>query len=105
MVFSDPVVQVMEKLASLQAERERMEDQWKGKQSWLEAVHLEQIFYRDVNAMDKTSNSQEVGSRCCLSVGGDKTRQVESVIAAGICHCRSCCRTAPWERRWTRRRA
>lgn len=91
----------MEKLASLQAERERMEDQWKRKQSWLEAVHLEQVFYRDVNAMDKTSNSQEVRSRCCLSFGGDETRQVVTRVH----HFRSCCRAAPWEKRWPRRRA
>lgn len=52
----------MEKLDSLQAERDRMEEQWKKKKSWLEAVHLEQVFYRDVNAMDKTSNSQEVAA-------------------------------------------
>lgn len=56
------MVQVMERLDSLQAERDRMEEQWKTKQSWLEAVHLEQLFYRDVNAMDKTSNSQEVAA-------------------------------------------
>ncbi|XP_008275361.1 spectrin beta chain, non-erythrocytic 5 [Stegastes partitus] len=52
--------EVLEKLEALQAERDKLEDQWKKKQSWLETVHLEQIFYRDVNSMDKTSNSQEI---------------------------------------------
>lgn len=45
---------------ALQSEREKLEENWKKKQSWLETVHLEQIFYRDVNSMEKMSNSQEV---------------------------------------------
>uniref|UniRef100_A0A3Q1IZP4 Calponin-homology (CH) domain-containing protein n=1 Tax=Anabas testudineus TaxID=64144 RepID=A0A3Q1IZP4_ANATE len=52
--------EVLEKLAALQAERDKLEDQWNKKQSWLETVHLEQVFYRDVNNMDKTSSSQEI---------------------------------------------
>uniref|UniRef100_A0A3P8T408 Spectrin, beta, non-erythrocytic 5 n=1 Tax=Amphiprion percula TaxID=161767 RepID=A0A3P8T408_AMPPE len=52
--------QVLEKLEALQAERDKLEDKWKKKQSWLETVHLEQIFYRDISSMDKTSNSQEI---------------------------------------------
>lgn len=52
--------QVSEKLEALQAERDKLEEQWNEKQSWLETVHLEQVFYRDVNSMDKTSSSQEV---------------------------------------------
>lgn len=54
------VLQVVEKLDGLQAARDRMEEQWNKKQSWLETIHLEQVFYRDVNSMDKTSSSQEV---------------------------------------------
>lgn len=54
------VLQVVEKLDGLQAARDRMEEHWNKKQSWLETVHLEQVFYRDVNTMDKTSSSQEV---------------------------------------------
>lgn len=69
------VLQVTEKLDSLQAERERLEDHWKKKQSWLEAVHLEQVFYRDVGAMDKTSNSQEVHGRA------PSVRSVDTVLA------------------------
>ncbi|XP_061631327.1 spectrin beta chain, non-erythrocytic 5 isoform X2 [Phyllopteryx taeniolatus] len=52
--------QVLQKLDALQAEREKLQDQWNHKQSWLEKVHLEQIFYRDVSSMDKTCSSHEV---------------------------------------------
>ncbi|XP_044022541.1 spectrin beta chain, non-erythrocytic 5 isoform X2 [Siniperca chuatsi] len=52
--------EVLEKLEALQAERDKLEEQWNEKQSWLETVHLEQVFYRDVNSMDKTSSSQEI---------------------------------------------
>ncbi|XP_047467733.1 spectrin beta chain, non-erythrocytic 5 [Mugil cephalus] len=52
--------EVSEKLDTLQAERDKLEEQWKKKQFWLETVHLEQIFYRDVNSMDKTCSSQEI---------------------------------------------
>lgn len=55
-------LQVLEKLEALQEERDKLEEQWNQKQSWLETVHLEQVFYRDVNNMDKTSSSQEVNS-------------------------------------------
>lgn len=50
----------MKKLDSLQAERNRLEQQWNKKQSWLETMHLEQVFYRDVNSLDKMTSSQEV---------------------------------------------
>ncbi|XP_041668259.1 spectrin beta chain, non-erythrocytic 5 [Cheilinus undulatus] len=52
--------EVLEKLDALQAERDKLEDQWNQKQAWLETVHLEQMFYRDVNSTDKTSSSQEI---------------------------------------------
>ncbi|XP_028251320.1 spectrin beta chain, non-erythrocytic 5 [Parambassis ranga] len=52
--------EVSEKLKALQAERDKLEEMWKQKQSWLENVHLEQVFYRDLNSMDKTSSSQEI---------------------------------------------
>nr|XP_057947283.1 spectrin beta chain, non-erythrocytic 5-like isoform X2 [Doryrhamphus excisus] len=52
--------EVLEKMDALQAEREKLEEQWNQKQAWLENVHLEQIFYRDVSSMDKTCGSQEV---------------------------------------------
>ncbi|XP_069573815.1 spectrin beta chain, non-erythrocytic 5 [Brachyistius frenatus] len=52
--------EVSEKLGALQAEKDKLEEQWNKKQRWLETVHLEQVFYRDVNSMDKTSGSQEI---------------------------------------------
>ncbi|XP_029982912.1 spectrin beta chain, non-erythrocytic 5 [Sphaeramia orbicularis] len=52
--------EVKEKLKALLAERDKLEEQWNKKQHWLENIHLEQMFYRDVNNMDKTSSSQEV---------------------------------------------
>ncbi|XP_024910886.1 spectrin beta chain, non-erythrocytic 5 isoform X2 [Cynoglossus semilaevis] len=52
--------EVLEKLDALQSEREKLRDHWKRKKSWLETIYLEQIFYRDVSSMDKTSSSQEV---------------------------------------------
>ncbi|XP_054470225.1 LOW QUALITY PROTEIN: spectrin beta chain, non-erythrocytic 5 [Anoplopoma fimbria] len=52
--------EVSEKLEALKEERDKLEEQWNQKQSWLESVHLEQIFYRDVNSVDKTSSSQEI---------------------------------------------
>ncbi|KAL6106061.1 sptbn5 [Pungitius sinensis] len=51
--------EVLEKLEALREERRKLEEQWKQKKSWLESVHLEQVFYRDANAVDKTSGSQE----------------------------------------------
>lgn len=54
------LAQVLERLDALQAEREKLEDQWMRKQRWLETVHLEQIFYRDISSMDKTTGSQQV---------------------------------------------
>ena len=56
------VTQVLEKLDAVQAERDKLEDQWNKKKIWLESVYLEQVFYRDLNSMDKTSSSQEVRS-------------------------------------------
>ncbi|XP_061843662.1 spectrin beta chain, non-erythrocytic 5 [Nerophis lumbriciformis] len=52
--------EVLDKLEALQTEREKLEEKWNQKQGWLENVHLEQIFYRDVSSMDKTCSSQEV---------------------------------------------
>ncbi|XP_070699072.1 spectrin beta chain, non-erythrocytic 5 [Pempheris klunzingeri] len=52
--------EVSERLQALQEERDKLEEQWTEKRSWLETVHLEQVFYRDVNSADKTSSSQEI---------------------------------------------
>ncbi|XP_068456287.1 spectrin beta chain, non-erythrocytic 5 [Clinocottus analis] len=52
--------EVSEKLEALQEERDKLEDQWNEKRRWLESVHLEQVFYRDANSVDKTCSSQEI---------------------------------------------
>ncbi|XP_029973399.1 spectrin beta chain, non-erythrocytic 5 [Salarias fasciatus] len=52
--------EVTEKLEALLGSRNKLEEEWRRKQSWLETVHLEQIFYRDVNSVDKTCSSQEI---------------------------------------------
>ncbi|XP_062252883.1 spectrin beta chain, non-erythrocytic 5 [Platichthys flesus] len=52
--------EVLEKLDAVQAERDKLEDQWNKKKIWLESVYLEQVFYRDLDSMDKTSSSQEI---------------------------------------------
>ncbi|XP_060938197.1 spectrin beta chain, non-erythrocytic 2 [Limanda limanda] len=52
--------EVLEKLDAVKAERDKLEDQWNKKKIWLESVYLEQVFYRDLDSMDKTSSSQEI---------------------------------------------
>ncbi|KAG7510030.1 spectrin beta chain, non-erythrocytic 5 [Solea senegalensis] len=52
--------EVLEKLDALQVERDKLEERWRRKQSWLETVYVEQVFYRDVSSVDKISSSQEV---------------------------------------------
>uniref|UniRef100_G3N8Q4 Spectrin, beta, non-erythrocytic 5 n=1 Tax=Gasterosteus aculeatus TaxID=69293 RepID=G3N8Q4_GASAC len=70
--------EVLEKLEALREERRTLEEQWKQKKSWLESVHLEQVFYRDANAVDKTSGSQEF----LLQNGtlGDAVSETEGLI-------------------------
>ncbi|XP_077945298.1 spectrin beta chain, non-erythrocytic 5 isoform X2 [Gasterosteus aculeatus] len=70
--------EVLEKLEALREERRTLEEQWKQKKSWLESVHLEQVFYRDANAVDKTSGSQEF----LLQNGtlGDTVSETEGLI-------------------------
>ncbi|XP_036927334.1 spectrin beta chain, non-erythrocytic 5 isoform X2 [Acanthopagrus latus] len=70
--------EVSEKLKALQAERHKLEQQWTKKQRWLETVHLEQVFYRDANSMDKTSSSQEILLQ--NSTLGDTVDETEGLI-------------------------
>ncbi|KAI4798393.1 hypothetical protein KUCAC02_022079, partial [Chaenocephalus aceratus] len=70
--------EVLEKLKALQEEREKLEDRWSLKQSWLESIHLEQVFYRDVNSVDKTSSSQEILMQ--NSTLGDTVDETEGLI-------------------------
>lgn len=52
--------QVQDKLRALQGERERLTANWESKQKWLETTYQEQVFYRDIEHMEKITNSQEV---------------------------------------------
>ncbi|XP_017558803.1 spectrin beta chain, non-erythrocytic 5 isoform X2 [Pygocentrus nattereri] len=52
--------EVQEKLRALQDGRERLTDNWESKQKWLENTYQEQVFYRDIDHMEKITNSQEV---------------------------------------------
>ncbi|CAN9501902.1 unnamed protein product [Ophioblennius macclurei] len=52
--------EVTEKLEALLDGRRKLEEEWKRKQRWLGSVHLEQVFYQNVNSVDKTSSSQEI---------------------------------------------
>ncbi|KAK5886954.1 hypothetical protein CesoFtcFv8_017933 [Champsocephalus esox] len=70
--------EVLEKLKALQEEREKLEGRWSLKQSWLESIHLEQVFYRDVNSVDKTSSSQEILMQ--NSTLGDTVGETEGLI-------------------------
>ncbi|XP_034163832.2 spectrin beta chain, non-erythrocytic 5 [Pangasianodon hypophthalmus] len=52
--------EVQDKLRALQVERERLTANWESKQKWLENTYQEQVFYRDIEYMEKITNSQEV---------------------------------------------
>ncbi|XP_056867453.1 spectrin beta chain, non-erythrocytic 5 isoform X2 [Takifugu flavidus] len=70
--------EVLKRLDHLQAERDRLEKQWSQKQSWLEGVLLEQVFYRDVNNMDRISSSQEILLQ--KSALGDRADEMEALL-------------------------
>ncbi|KAM9777958.1 spectrin beta chain, non-erythrocytic 5 [Neosynchiropus ocellatus] len=57
---SDHHREVSEKLGVLQSHRNALVEEWNRKLEWLESVHLEQVFYRDVRSLEKTSSSQEI---------------------------------------------
>lgn len=52
--------QVQDKLSGLKEERDSLHGHWERKQRGLEGTHLEQVFYRDTESMEKITNSQEV---------------------------------------------
>lgn len=86
---------MLRKLDHLQAERDRLEKQWSQKQSWLEGVLLEQVFYRDVNNLDRISSSQEVHHR---SSALQRTLQPLLIVSEQLSNLhRSSCRRALWE--------
>ncbi|KAG7328102.1 hypothetical protein KOW79_008046 [Hemibagrus wyckioides] len=52
--------EVEDRLRALKDERERLTVNWESKQKWLENTYQEQVFYRDIENMEKIINSQEV---------------------------------------------
>ncbi|XP_026142105.1 spectrin beta chain, non-erythrocytic 5 isoform X1 [Carassius auratus] len=52
--------EIKEKLKALQEEKEKLSDNWQSKQKRLESTHLEQVFYRDTEYMEKITSSQEI---------------------------------------------
>nr|XP_033806940.1 spectrin beta chain, non-erythrocytic 5 isoform X2 [Geotrypetes seraphini] len=55
-----PVTQIQEKLQALLAEKKQLYQEWELKKKWLEWVHSEQVFFRDIDHMEKILNSQEI---------------------------------------------
>lgn len=51
---------IQQKLQALMKEKENVYHQWQEKKEWLEKIHLEQMFYKDYNHLEKILNSQEV---------------------------------------------
>ncbi|TNN47599.1 Spectrin beta chain, non-erythrocytic 5 [Liparis tanakae] len=75
--------EVTEKLEALQEERGRLEEQWNHKHSWLQSVHLEQVFYRDADSLDKTCSSQEeLAERLKEQLSGQKSGRVQARLKA-----------------------
>ncbi|TSO67499.1 Spectrin beta chain, non-erythrocytic 5 [Bagarius yarrelli] len=52
--------EVQDKLKALKDERERLTANWESKQKWLENTYQEQVFYRDIEHMERLTYSQEV---------------------------------------------
>ncbi|KAJ8287365.1 hypothetical protein COCON_G00000240 [Conger conger] len=63
---------VQDRLAALEEEKTALYAHWKQKLEWLQVTHLEQVFYRDANHLDKITNSQEI-----LLRGGDLGTSVD----------------------------
>ncbi|KAI1895008.1 hypothetical protein AGOR_G00101700 [Albula goreensis] len=52
--------EVKDRLNALQEERRALYDHWEQKQQRLQVTHLEQVFYRDADHLEKITNQQEV---------------------------------------------
>ncbi|XP_073494936.1 spectrin beta chain, non-erythrocytic 5 isoform X1 [Phyllobates terribilis] len=55
-----PATQLREKLQALVEENKKLYQHWEMKRKLLEQVHQEQVFYRDIDNMEKILNAQEV---------------------------------------------
>ncbi|XP_029453305.1 spectrin beta chain, non-erythrocytic 5 [Rhinatrema bivittatum] len=73
-----PATQIQERLQALAAERSQLYQEWELKKEWLERVHLEQVFYRDLGNMEKILNSQEISLKS--SELGNSVDEVERLI-------------------------
>ncbi|XP_038597006.1 spectrin beta chain, non-erythrocytic 5 [Tachyglossus aculeatus] len=73
-----PIPEIQEKLQLLQEEQSQVFQAWKLKQDWLEAMHREQLFRRDLDHLDKILTAQEVS----LKTGalGGSVEAVEQLI-------------------------
>ncbi|XP_063295491.1 spectrin beta chain, non-erythrocytic 5 [Pelobates fuscus] len=70
--------QTKEKLQALEEENAKLYQQWELKRKLLEQVHLEQVFYRDIDNMEKILNSQEVSLKS--SDLGTTVGEIEQLI-------------------------
>ncbi|KAM4663546.1 spectrin beta chain, non-erythrocytic 5 [Discoglossus pictus] len=73
-----PAAQIKEKLQSLVEENKKLHQQWELKRKLLEQVHQEQVFYRDIDHMEKILNSQEVSLKS--SDLGTSAGEIEQLI-------------------------
>ncbi|XP_063803707.1 spectrin beta chain, non-erythrocytic 5 isoform X2 [Pseudophryne corroboree] len=55
-----PSVQIREKIQALAEENKKLYQHWELKRKLLDQVHQEQVFYRDIDHMEKILNAQEV---------------------------------------------
>ncbi|XP_040268693.1 spectrin beta chain, non-erythrocytic 5 [Bufo bufo] len=73
-----PAVQLREKLQALVEENKNLYQHWEKKRKFLEQVHQEQVFYRDIDNMEKILNAQEV--RLKSSDLGASAGEIEQLI-------------------------
>ncbi|XP_069806664.1 spectrin beta chain, non-erythrocytic 5 isoform X2 [Dendropsophus ebraccatus] len=73
-----PAAQITEKLQAIVEENKKLYQQWEMKKKLLEQIHREQVFYRDIDNMEKILNSQEV--RLKASEPGASAGEIEQLI-------------------------
>ncbi|OCT68556.1 spectrin beta chain, non-erythrocytic 5 [Xenopus laevis] len=73
-----PAAQINEKLEALVEENKKLYKQWDQKRKLLEQVHQEQVFYRDIDHVEKILNSQEVSLKS--SDLGTSAGEIEQLI-------------------------
>ncbi|XP_056401829.1 spectrin beta chain, non-erythrocytic 5 isoform X2 [Hyla sarda] len=73
-----PAAQITEKLQALVEENKKLYHHWEVKRKLLEQVHQEQVFYRDIDNMEKILNAQEV--RLKSSDLGASAGEIEQLI-------------------------